>query len=488
MTPPHISGKQGIATSLRHLRLSYLTYLCLIALFTTGCSYFSPQDHIPNALETPASWHSEHASAPVKPWLKQLNAPQLEALVTKAIDNNPMLRSLQASIDVSEQQTWITQSSFWPHIDAGLRASRNQRNNASGISVASRRSNNVGFALDFLWEIDLWYKLGNALEASLHEQQAAHADLYAAQLSLAANIAKTWFDSITLKQHIELANKTIANYQNAQIIIERGYRRGIYQALDVRLARSNVFNAQNRKQQFVQQLDASVRSVQALAGDYPTGHFELADALPQPTHNISVSVPAALLERRPDIRSAAALFFASDQRLLKARKNMLPSIQLSGSGGTSTQKLDDIFNPQFLVWNIAGNLTQPLFHGLQLFAEREQAEARVRQAAADYAQVVLTAFQEVETTLAAKSLIARQATLTQAETAEAVAAQQLAEHDYIAGLTDIITLLDAQRRAYDAQSRLLDIRNQRLHNRINLYLALGGPLIDPQDSLVSSHP
>ncbi len=457
-------------------------WIIFIVFQVTGCSYFSPQDHPPTSLSVPSQWHSEHAHDPVKPWLQDLNSPQLHDVIVEAIHSNPMLNGLTAVVDIQKQQSWLSQSAFWPQIDAGLRASRSQRNNASGISVASRRSNNFGFELDFLWEIDLWYKLGNELEASLHEQQAAQADLYAAQLSLAANIAKTWFSGIELKQQIDLADKTIRNYQKALQIIESGYNRGIYQALDVRLARSDLLNAQSRQQQFRQNLDTNVRSIEALAGRYPAGALNLPSQLPILSHSVTSSVPATLLERRADIQASAQLFFATDQRLIKARKNMLPSIQLSGSGGTSTQKVEDIFNPEFLVWNIIGNLTQPLFHGFQLFAEREQAQARVRQAAANYAQVVLNAFQEVETTLAAEYWLQRQLHYKQTEVVEAQAAQQLAEHDYMAGLTNIITLLDAQRRAFDAQSRLLEIKQQRLQNRVNLYLALGGPLLPVAES------
>ncbi len=453
-----------------------------MALTLPGCSYFSAADSAPETVQIPEKWSSATTliQQPVKPWLEEFSAPELNTLVEEALLQNPSIQSLIAGISIAEEQTWLSWSAFWPKINTGLRASRNQRNNAAGFSVSSSRTNNVGFSLDFIWEIDLWYKLGNELEASEHEKTASVSDLHAAQLSLAANISKTWFDAIVASQQIKLAEKTIDSFQNALDIIERGYDRGLYQALDVRLARSSLLNARGRKQNFLKLQDESIRILESLLGRYPSASLKLPDQLPTVTKPLPNSVPASLLERRPDIIAAEQRFFASDQRMLKARKNMLPTIQISGSGGTSTQKLEDIFNPEFLIWNLAGNLTQPLFHGSQLFAERSQAEARVKQAAADYAQVVLQAFQEVETTMAAEKWLQNQQDLLQAETAESNEAERLAEDDYISGLTDIITLLEAQRRAFDSENNLLELRKQRLQNRVNLYLALGGPVLTAQ--------
>lgn len=456
---------------------------CILSLGMTlpGCSYFSATDSAPETVQVPGQWSTAHTEKqdPVRPWLDEFAAPQLTTLVSEAFKQNPSIQSLIAGIEIAEDQTWLSWSAFAPKINAGIRASRNQRNNAAGFSVSSSRINNVGFALDFIWEIDLWYKLGNELEATQHEQTASWSDLHAAQLSLAANISKSWFNAIVAKQQVKLAEKTILSFKNALDIIERGYDRGLYQALDVRLARSSLLNAQGRKENFLKVQDETIRLLEALLGRYPSASIELPEQLPTVTQSLPNSVPSSLLDRRPDIIAAEQRFFASDQRMLKARKNMFPTIQISGSGGTSAQKLNDIFNPEFLIWNIAGNLTQPLFHGSQLFAERSQAEARVKQAAADYAQVVLTAFQEVETTMAAEKWLKNQQDLLQAEVKESSQAERLAEEDYITGLTDIITLLAAQRSAFDSENSLLELRKQRLQNRVNLYLALGGPVLTP---------
>ena len=455
--------------------------LVLIMLTLSGCSYFKAADKAPDTVTIPKQWSSSDEHSPqdaITPWLTQFSDSLLIASVEEAFTHNPNLQGLMAGIAISDDQTWIAASAFWPQIDTGLRASRNKRSNAAGFSVSSPRTNNVGFSLDFLWEIDLWYKLGNELEATEHEKTASESDLYAAQLSLAANIAKMWFDAIVSNQQIELANKTIASYEMALDIIDQGYNRGLYKALDVRLARTNVFNAKGKKENFLRIKDEQIRTLEALLGRYPSASLIVPNQLPDTSHALPNSVPSSLLKRRPDIIAASERFFASDQRMLKARKNMLPTIQLNGGGGTSTKKLDEIFDPERLIWNIASGLSQPLFHGAELFAERSMAEARVKQAAAFYAEVVLQAFQEVETTMAAEQWLDNQQQFLEAEAEESKQAERLAEDDYMMGLADITTLLEAQRKAFTAENSLLEIRKQRLQNRVNLYLALGGPVLN----------
>ncbi len=456
--------------------------ICLLGIISViqGCSYFSSAESTPSVVAIPDEWASATSQPEdlVHPWLDELADPQLNTLVEEAFEHNPSILSLNATTDIAEQQTWLSWSLFWPQVDAGLRASRNKRNNAGGFAVSTGPVNTFGFSMDFIWEIDLWYKLGNELEATEHEKTASDSDLHAAKLSLAANIAKTWFDGIVAIQQVNLAEKTINSFRNALEIIEQGYNRGLYQALDVRLARTNLLNAQGRKQNFLRVQDQTTRILEVLLGRYPSGQFQFPAQLPNANQPLPNSVPSTLLDRRPDIIAAAERFFASDQRMLKARKNMFPTIQISGGGGTSSREAKDVFNPEFIIWNIAGNLTQPLFHGGQLFAERNQAEAQVRLAAANYAQVVLQAFQEVETTMAAEHWLRKQQELLNDETKESREAERLAENDYVTGLADITTLLEAQRRAFDSENNLLDMRKQRLQNRVNLYLALGGPVIN----------
>ena len=127
-----------------------------------------------------------------------------------------------------------------------------------------------------------------------------------------------------------------------------------------------------------------------------------------------------------------------------------------------------------LVWKIAGNLTAPLLRGGELRAEQDRAEAQRDIAVAEYAQAVLVALNEVDIALANEQFLAAREQAINRAVVESAQAETLAFEQYSAGLTDILTVLDAQRRVLDAKRTQLELRNQRLQNRINLLLALGG--------------
>jgi NodT family efflux transporter outer membrane factor (OMF) lipoprotein len=211
-----------------------------------------------------------------------------------------------------------------------------------------------------------------------------------------------------------------------------------------------------------------------LLGHYPSGELQISDQLPELKTTVPVGLPSQLLIRRPDLIAAEHRLTAAGERLQEAQKNRLPSIRLTGSGGVGSSALNELLNWDSLVWSLLAGVTQPVFEGGRLDADRALAKARHGEAWANYAQTVLVAFQEVETALAAEDRFVQQLEQLQRATDEANEAADLALSRYQNGLTDIITLLDAQRRAFDAKSALLRTQRERLDNRVALYLALGG--------------
>ena len=195
---------------------------------------------------------------------------------------------------------------------------------------------------------------------------------------------------------------------------------------------------------------------------------------PEISETVPAGIPSELLNRRPDLIAAKETFGAANERFKDAKKNFFPNINLTNSGGTSGEKLKNLLNFNFLVWNIAAELTQPIFEGGRLKAEQRLAGAVRNQAIAEYAQAVLVAFQEVESALSAEELLARQhETLLQANE-DSHRAEALAMEQYQKGLVEIITLLDTQRRTVEIERTLIQIKNQRIQNRLALHLALGG--------------
>jgi len=189
---------------------------------------------------------------------------------------------------------------------------------------------------------------------------------------------------------------------------------------------------------------------------------------------VPAGLPAELLARRPDLVAAERRLAAAGLSVDEARAARLPRISLTGSAGRSSQELEDLLDEDFTVWSLAANLLQPIFQGGRLAAAVDLAEARRREALAGWVSAALAAFGEVEQALAADAfLLARLAALEEAAE-QALAARELSEERYLAGLAPYLSVLESQRQALAAESELLAARRGRLDARVDLHLALGG--------------
>ena len=185
-------------------------------------------------------------------------------------------------------------------------------------------------------------------------------------------------------------------------------------------------------------------------------------------------LPSELLLRRPDILSSERRLAATGKRLKEAQLAFYPSFPLTGSGGTTTSQLANIFDSSFGVWSIAGQVAQPILSGGQLTSQVEIRSAEEKEALANLQQTVLGGFGEVETALAAdRYLASREASIGEALKLANDGAES-ATRDFTLGTGDVLTLLASENRRIELATQRLTLRRLRLDNRVNLHLALGG--------------
>ena len=207
---------------------------------------------------------------------------------------------------------------------------------------------------------------------------------------------------------------------------------------------------------------------------YPSAALQLSADLPDLPADVPAGLPAELISRRTDVVAAERRLVASDARIRQAKAALYPRISLTGSAGTSSNEFGDLLDGDFSVWSIVGNLLQPLFQGGRLRAGVDLAKSQADMALAQYGQTVLSAYRDVESSLANERFLRQRQEALETATEQAVAARQLAEDQYANGIIDLITMLDARRSAFASESQLLTVRRERLDARIDLYLALGG--------------
>jgi multidrug efflux system outer membrane protein len=185
-------------------------------------------------------------------------------------------------------------------------------------------------------------------------------------------------------------------------------------------------------------------------------------------------LPSELLIRRPDLVAAERRYAGTQAKISESRRAFFPRITLTGAAGTLSEQIDDLVKGDFSVWSLAAGLTQPIFQGGRLRANLAQSHAVADQALAGYALSLLRAFGEVEMMIVAEQRLAKRVVYTQEAADQSVAAQDLAERQYSAGLAEYILVLETQRRALNSVSELITVRRERLEARINLHVALGG--------------
>jgi outer membrane protein TolC len=220
-----------------------------------------------------------------------------------------------------------------------------------------------------------------------------------------------------------------------------------------------------------------VRALEALAGRYPAAALEAPAQLAAMPGAVPVGMPSELLERRPDVVAAERRVAAAFYRTEEAKAARLPRISLTGAVTSISSELFVLKDRDNPVWSAGASLTAPLFLGGQLQAQVDIRTAEQQQAVAEYARVGARAFGEVENALSAGfTLEEREAILTEA-VSENTRALELANIRYRVGVGDLRAVLQQNLALYAARTSLLRVRSERLVQRVNLHLALGGSFI-----------
>lgn len=431
-----------------------------------------------NSAQAPEAWQQTIANevrAVEGNWLQQLQQPQLFELVDKALVNNQALLQQAYEVDIKQQQLEAEGASLWPSLDLSASSGRNHNNRP----VSYSNSNSV--SLEAAYEIDLWGKLSDSKREASLSYFVQKSNYQQARQQLVADVVRAWFNVITQQKLLALFEQRASLAERNVDIIEAGYRQGLNEALDVYLTRNELNNERSRiaaqKAEYLQ----SVRILERLLGDYPSAELVVSAELPLLKQSIPLGLPSELITRKPSLLASWYQLLASDAALAYAHKQRFPSLRLTASLGDSSQDFDDLFSPSRLAWSLFGGVTMPLFQGGRLKANERAAEFVVKREEQRYLQQLYDAFGDVENAITQEqALMSRYETTIKAEE-NAQAAEQLAFEKYQNGLVSYTTVLDAQNRSFEAQSSVIEIKNQLIGNRIDLHIALGGDFAAPEN-------
>ena len=448
-----------------------------------GCNVPLLQKNSPVGISPPTYWETNttflESNLSASGWACTLGGVSLERLIEQVWINNPDLHVSAERLIAKGEQATISGAQLLPSARAEVTGSRSKRN-LIGFNLpngsTSFTSNSFTSGLNISWELDLWGKLADNRDSALRAFEADSLEFKSSRLSLAGQTAKVWYDLIEGTQQLDLARKSAQSFIQNQTFVEERYEKGLANGLDKNLALTISATAQAQSLALAGQLESDKRRLNFLLGKYPNSTLDhnLSKEIKEfPDLEISIPTPSQTLINRPDLLAAEKKALSAGLDLRVARKNFLPSLALTGGPGSRSDKFKNLLDQNFQTWGINGSFTQPIFNGGRLRAAQRQARAIQSAAWGQYRSTALRAFIEVENLLAAEIRLADQENLIELAAQSSEQAAKLSWERYQRGVEAIFNALENQRRAFDARSLAFTIRKQRLHNRIDLYLALG---------------
>ncbi|MDK1286060.1 TolC family protein [Pseudoalteromonas umbrosa] len=434
-----------------------------------GCQSTSliESDYLSN-IQSPKSWQNQHGVGEVSMnWLQQFTSPQVYGLVSLALENNLNLLRKSTDVEAAQQQLVISGSALWPTLSAEMDSSRLK-------SLSDQYSTSHSLTLRMKYELDLWGKLSDEERQANLNVMAGMADYKQHTYDLVADVVISWFSVIESKTQQTLLERRLEVVAQNLDIIESGYKQGLNSALDVYLARTELSNEQAKLAQQETLVTTRIRYLERLVGEYPSGLLAVNAQLPLLDSTISLGVPSMLLTRKPALMASWYQLLAQDAALAYAHKQRFPSINISANYGASGGHFSDAFSFSAAGWSLISGISAPLFNAGNLAAKEELARIELKSKELMYLNSLHDAFAAVENGISKEASLQIRYKETLVAQKNAQLAEQLSFEQYQKGLVSYTTVLDAQKRSFDAQSSLISIKNELIKNRVELHLALGG--------------
>jgi NodT family efflux transporter outer membrane factor (OMF) lipoprotein len=457
---------------------SGLTVLLLLA----GCTTVGP-DYVPPEVSAPSQWTAqlEGGLTPacmdtqtLANWWATLNDPILSSLIEPAAAGNLDLKEGRARVREARARRGISRADRFPTIGAAGSASWKRGSKETG-SGETRDLYTAGF--DASWELDLFGGVRRSVESAEAELQASEEDLRDILVSLLAEVALNYVEMRSFQTRLSIAEANLDAQEETYNITQWRFQAGLTTQLDVEQAKYNLEHTRSQIPTFQTGVEQAGNRLAVLLGQHP-GFLKDAlaqrKAIPVTALEVAVGVPADVLRRRPDVRRAERQLAAQTAQVGVATAQLYPKLSLIGSIGLEALSLGNLFTSGARTSAIGSNIGWTIFDAGRIRQNIRVQTALQEQALIQYEAAVLTALEEVENALVAYAdEQVRRRSLVEASRA-AQRAVDLARSQYLSGLTDFQSVLDAQRSLLSFKDRLAESEGEVTSNLIILYKALGG--------------
>ena len=483
-------------------------YVALVSSCAVGPSYHPPTAPA-NAGYAPTPLPDSSAAAPVhggEPqrlindrdipfgWWQLFQSSPLNALVTRSFEANPTVPAARAALAQAQELVRAQRGFYYPTVAAGFQGERvkvagnNTQSSSLGIQA---NGNNLGQPLQPA--VPLFYTFYTAgltvgfvpdvfganrrqVESLAAQRDAQRFALEATYITLASNVVAAAIQEASLRAQIAATRQIIAAEEKSLQILRDQLQLGFAMRIDVAAQEAALAQAETSLPPLQEQFEQTRDLIRALAGNLPNQDvpetFEL-DALELPPQ-LPLSLPAKLIEQRPDVRAAEAQLHAANAQVGVAVAAMLPQFSISATLGGAADQIPWLFRTGGSFWTMVGGVSQPVFEGGTLLHTKRAAEAALKQAAAQYQSTVIAAYQNVADTLHASISDADAlAGAVEAENAAKVT-YDLTRRQLEAGYANYLALLSAETACNQALLTRIQAQATRYGDTIALFQALGG--------------
>ena len=450
----------------------------LLSACTVGPNYTRPVMNPPaqhRFVEGPA----QAESLADVPWMTVFSDPALQDLIHEAVKNNLDLRIAAARVDEARAQAGIARSFRFPTIDivGGYAANQGSRNAEppQANEGESRHFQNWNAGVQFAWDTDLFGRIRRQSEAATAVFLSTEQGRRAVLVSLVGDVSSTYFQLRELDLQLEIARQTLGINDRTISYFQDRLQGGVSNRLELDQVRANRALTASTIPQIEQNIALTENALSILLGRPPgpiTRGRTLADQQTPPT--VPAGLPAALLERRPDVVGAEQLLVAANANIGAAKALFYPNISLTGLLGGLSGDFTTLLSGSSIVWAAGVSALQPLYNAGRNKRNYEAAEAQYQQALAAYQKSALTAYREVADALIGIQKLKE----VRVQQEEGIAALQdaadLSRDRYQSGLASYIEILIADQNLFQQQLQLAQTRGAELRAVTDLYRSLGG--------------
>ncbi|HLX61893.1 MAG TPA: efflux transporter outer membrane subunit [Planctomycetota bacterium] len=467
--------------------------LTVALLSLSGCRV--GPDYQRPIVATPSEWRWKNstesggnAAAQLPAWsvFKDAKLDELEAL---AVSANQDVSLALARVDEARAMARLSRADFYPQVTAQPDFKRQEQSGnvylpgissfagpkgAGAIPGFRNPYNDFLVPLAVSYEADVWGRVRRSVAAGRDRAEASVADYDAVRLMTAGEVAANYFALRSLDTQIDILQRTVKTRQESYDLIDQRLKAGNADDLDLSRASSELENAGVSLVAAKRQREQVVNALALLCGKIVSEFTIEPQLLTAEPPEIPADMPSALLERRPDVARGERLLAASCEDIGVAKAAYFPRLALTATGGFESQDLNHLFIPSSTLWNVAANLTQPVFTGGRNRAQLDAAKARYDEALSQYRQLTLTAFKDVEDALLDMRMLADQAKGIARSVNSARKVTQLSTARYEAGRISYFEVVDAQRQQLAIEQQAAQVLGDRMAATARLIKALGG--------------